>query len=198
MLRKKPFVFYSRGKIEVKGLGLRETYFIEPANGFDGVKTIMVERADSSLQSSLPVERQMEFIRSSSFVRYNQIVQLKPSASIVSHNATTLGSVSEVKANLLSCQSATTMPQSQVTTEEDSIVIRVPTSDELKRREEEEEQWTKKGVVLTGSAVPLCVSAGAQNGVETEGTFPSEGEEAESHSGVKGKKKRKHNKCIIS
>ena len=202
MLRKKPFVFFSRGKIEVKGLGLRETYFIEPANGFDGIKTIMVESADGTLLPSLPVDHSMDFIRTCSFVRYNQIVQMKPSASIVSHKAVYSGNIPsdghvsppDGHVSPLGSQSATLLRNapvsSQVTTEEDNVIIRVPTTDELKRREE---QWVNKGAPLSTSEA----AGDILSDVNPEQIPPNKMGEMESNSEVKVKRRRSK-KCLIT
>jgi len=79
MLKGKPYVFYSRGKIRVKGLGLRQTYFVEPASDHDGTTRIMVQPEDRDSDSDDMGTGFDPKLRSPSFIRYQQLTVVKPS-----------------------------------------------------------------------------------------------------------------------
>lgn len=79
MLKGKPYVFYSRGKIRVKGLGLRQTYFVEPASDHDGTTRIMVQPEDRDSDSDGGGTGLDPKLRSPSFIRYQQLTVVKSS-----------------------------------------------------------------------------------------------------------------------
>ena len=74
-------MFYSRGKIRVKGLGERQTYFVEPVDDHDGTTHIMVQSesqdSDSSSNSTTPG---ISKLRSRSFIKYSHPMAVKPSS----------------------------------------------------------------------------------------------------------------------
>ena len=69
-------MFYNRGKIEVKGLGLKQTYFIEPPCEDGKTSDVIVVKPDSPSGYSLRVDssnsQQDQFIRNPSFVRFSK------------------------------------------------------------------------------------------------------------------------------
>ena len=78
-----PYIFYSRGKINVKGLGERQTYFVEPPssnvkpqlevvrNDSGEVGAVPVVNVDGETGPSTSVKKE-EVLRSPSFVTYNK------------------------------------------------------------------------------------------------------------------------------
>ena len=88
MLKKKPFTFFSRGKINVTGLPQpMDTYFMELANG-------TIEGIEETSQLDLTVNNQTKIYPSLSFVEYSH-PQLKISATSVAHNSTVGSIISE-------------------------------------------------------------------------------------------------------
>ena len=138
MLRGKPFVFSGRGKIGIKGLGMRETYFMEPASSCGG--DMLVESVDQSLQRGLYIDHQTGVSHSTSFLICSQNLP---------HNEESLSNIDEekiLKFELAKTDQSTCLAQPAISTEEDNIVIRVPTVDEPKRREEEEDVFVSSSV----------------------------------------------------
>ena len=80
MLKGKPYTFYSRGKIRVKGLGLRQTYFVEPVSDHDGTTHIMVQPEDQDSDSDGVGTGLDPKLRNPSFIRFNQLTVVKPSS----------------------------------------------------------------------------------------------------------------------
>lgn len=75
LLKGSPYVFYNRGKINIKGLGERQTYFVEPSDS--NVKPLV--RNDSSVpminvasKSNFLDVKKEDVLRSPSFVKYNK------------------------------------------------------------------------------------------------------------------------------
>ena len=54
LMKGSPYVFYSRGKITIKGLGQRQTYFVEPPSSTVNSHLELV-RNDSDSSSSIPI-----------------------------------------------------------------------------------------------------------------------------------------------
>ena len=82
LLKGSPYVFYSRGKINVKGLGEKQTYFVEPPSS-GGIEDLVMIQPDSEEEKLIPIVsigeegsddvskgRSQEVIRSPSFVTY--------------------------------------------------------------------------------------------------------------------------------
>ena len=74
-------MFYSRGKIRVKGLGERQTYFVEPVDDHDGTTHIMVQsESQDSDSSSNSTAVGLSKVRSRSFIKYSHPMAVKPSS----------------------------------------------------------------------------------------------------------------------
>ena len=87
-LKRKPYEVFSRGEINVKGLGLKRTYFVEPASDSESTTKIFVDSQDSDSETnSLNDEvdnRKDAFMRSPSFVKYHHIRPVTPVQSVIS------------------------------------------------------------------------------------------------------------------
>ena len=83
-LHRESYQFFSRGKIWVKGLGERQTYFVEPGDEVDTMISENSQDSDSETNSNVGLTVPPDaFLRSPSFVKYNRIkpVQLTPFTS---------------------------------------------------------------------------------------------------------------------
>ena len=95
MLKGSAYIFYSRGKINIKGLGERQTYFVEPPSSdvklqLDVVRndsgefgTVPVVNVDGEAEPSTSVKKE-EVLRSPSFVTYNKCTMVStPSVQFI-------------------------------------------------------------------------------------------------------------------
>ena len=128
--------------IPIKSLGLRETYFVEPFNEFCDNKTIFSESEGQTLEPSSPSDNKSGVKHKTSFVQYNQITLLTPDIS--EHNTSPVNAIADNGSNL--------------SAEEENIIIQVPTTEELKRREEDKQQ-NDKCIVQTESSASLRLSS---------------------------------------
>ena len=75
-------MFYSRGKIRVKGLGERQTYFVEPVDDHDGTTHIVVQPESQDSDSSVnSTATGLSKVRSRSFIKYSRPMAVKPSSN---------------------------------------------------------------------------------------------------------------------
>ena len=106
----KPYLFYSRGKIVVKGLGERQTYFVEPGDESDDecdgeTRMHVFEERESSDSETEP--GQERFIRSPSFVKYNHIKPVKPGTSPSAFGSCSSSSLNDPAGRLIRMVKAT-------------------------------------------------------------------------------------------
>ena len=75
-------MFYSRGKIRIKGLGERQTYFVEPVDDHDGTTHITVQSESQDSDSSVnSTATGLSKVRSRSFIKYSRPMAVKPSSN---------------------------------------------------------------------------------------------------------------------
>ena len=99
LMKGSPYVFYSHGKITIKGLGQRQTYLIEPPsstvnshlelvrNDSDSSSSIPIVNVDEETSPNLTLSRKEEVLRSPSFVTYNKCTMVSTPSVQFLHTA---------------------------------------------------------------------------------------------------------------